>query len=675
MRYHLFGAVFTACLVFTLGVATAQIIPIDDVQVYNPDGTIDLTAPYYGQIITVEGVIYVVNQTYNNGSHYIQGDTGGIAFYHPAAPVLTYGDRVQVTGLVDEFSGEIQIENVTNVTFLGAEASPDSVEVEIAQLVNSTVNPERYEWVGNFIYCIGTVTSKGSNNFYLKNAADDSIQVYLDSDADIDIENVDEGDQYKVISPCVNFNQEIELKPRRQTDLIEDPFSDLFPTISNVNCTSWVPASGDPIEVTAIITDDNTVASAELYYRDDNGDSTGAFTPVSMVNVGGDTYSGTIPAPHPERQVDFYISATDNILQTTTNPGNAPAGWREIAIGFTPIYTMQYVHPDTFSHVTPYLNRVLNVQGIVTAGTGQAGPASRFVLQEEDPSDVVPQEGGDPITKPDFPAFAGPDYRWGGVLVYEGTGSNFVFEGDFVQVGGRGEEYFNLTEMEPHNGSAVYIVSFGNDLPYPMYASTRNLADAVFMDDGNGRYGEAFESCWVRTKAAAVMDTLDFGVFIISDTGARADSVEVDPETSLSYEPILGDFIIVEGFMDYEFGAFQVTPTADNYIVSGLVGVDDLTPEVLQPAGGFTAVAPNPFNPKAQIRFLLTRENLTQLNIYDIRGNLVRTLVNEVLPAQEHVYFWDGTDGTGQPVASGTYFARLRISSEVMQIRKLSLVK
>ena len=42
------------------------------------------------------------------------------------------------------------------------------------------------------------------------------------------------------------------------------------------------------------------------------------------------------------------------------------------------------------------------------------------------------------------------------------------------------------------------------------------------------------------------------------------------------------------------------------------------------PAGGFAAIAPNPFNPKTTIEFVLTRPNLAQLNVYNIRGELVK---------------------------------------------------
>jgi flagellar hook assembly protein FlgD len=47
------------------------------------------------------------------------------------------------------------------------------------------------------------------------------------------------------------------------------------------------------------------------------------------------------------------------------------------------------------------------------------------------------------------------------------------------------------------------------------------------------------------------------------------------------------------------------------------------------------------------------------LRIHDARGRLVRTLVDEVLPAATHLRTWDGTDAAGRRVASGVYYCRL----------------
>jgi len=121
-------------------------------------------------------------------------------------------------------------------------------------------------------------------------------------------------------------------------------------------------------------------------------------------------------------------------------------------------------------------------------------------------------------------------------------------------------------------------------------------------------------------------------------------------------------------------GKCMLRPVRDEDILFGITGVGDTTPQLL-PAGGFVGVSPNPFNPRTEIEFVLTRPNLAQLNVYNLRGQLVRSLVNGRLEAGTYPVVWDGTDDAGSRMGSGTYFARLRIGAEVMQVQKLTLVK
>jgi subtilisin-like proprotein convertase family protein len=83
---------------------------------------------------------------------------------------------------------------------------------------------------------------------------------------------------------------------------------------------------------------------------------------------------------------------------------------------------------------------------------------------------------------------------------------------------------------------------------------------------------------------------------------------------------------------------------------------------------------PNPFNPRTEISFHLAHSGQTQLSIFDVRGMLVRRLLDENLPAGPHGVVWDGLDRTGRAVSSGTYFYRLESGSEVLA-RKMLLIR
>ncbi|MFH1844215.1 MAG: C25 family cysteine peptidase [bacterium] len=84
--------------------------------------------------------------------------------------------------------------------------------------------------------------------------------------------------------------------------------------------------------------------------------------------------------------------------------------------------------------------------------------------------------------------------------------------------------------------------------------------------------------------------------------------------------------------------------------------------------------APNPFNPRTSIAFDLPRAGQVKLRIYDLGGRLVRTVLDEPLPAARHLVVWDGSDDQNHPVASGIYTYRLETTSGI-QSRKMLLVR
>lgn len=72
---------------------------------------------------------------------------------------------------------------------------------------------------------------------------------------------------------------------------------------------------------------------------------------------------------------------------------------------------------------------------------------------------------------------------------------------------------------------------------------------------------------------------------------------------------------------------------------------------------------PNPFNPVTTIEFGLPSQELVRLSVYNILGQEVVTLVNEILPAGHHRMVWNGKNKLGRDVASGVYVYTLRTES------------
>ncbi|MEA2062789.1 MAG: FlgD immunoglobulin-like domain containing protein, partial [Gemmatimonadota bacterium] len=87
--------------------------------------------------------------------------------------------------------------------------------------------------------------------------------------------------------------------------------------------------------------------------------------------------------------------------------------------------------------------------------------------------------------------------------------------------------------------------------------------------------------------------------------------------------------------------------------------------------------SPNPFNPSTTIGFSVPASHEIQtvrLFVYDIRGRLVRTLVDGVREPGCYTAYWDGTDAAHRQVASGVYFYRIQ-AGRFTQTRKMVLLK
>ncbi|MDZ7268335.1 MAG: T9SS type A sorting domain-containing protein [candidate division KSB1 bacterium] len=85
-------------------------------------------------------------------------------------------------------------------------------------------------------------------------------------------------------------------------------------------------------------------------------------------------------------------------------------------------------------------------------------------------------------------------------------------------------------------------------------------------------------------------------------------------------------------------------------------------------------VYPNPFNPETTIRFRLDQPGLVRLQIFNMNGQLVRTLINHELNAGQHHRRWNGRNQAGVPVSSGTYIFRLQAGNRIATGR-MQLIK
>ena len=111
--------------------------------------------------------------------------------------------------------------------------------------------------------------------------------------------------------------------------------------------------------------------------------------------------------------------------------------------------------------------------------------------------------------------------------------------------------------------------------------------------------------------------------------------------------------------------------TTQNFIMTAVDNDDNVQIPV---ATSLNGNYPNPFNPETTISFSLKEPANVSIEIYNVQGKLVRTLVNEERTAGNYTVIWDGRDSGGRNVASGVYYYRMR-AGKYSSTRKMIMLK
>jgi len=84
---------------------------------------------------------------------------------------------------------------------------------------------------------------------------------------------------------------------------------------------------------------------------------------------------------------------------------------------------------------------------------------------------------------------------------------------------------------------------------------------------------------------------------------------------------------------------------------------------------------PNPFNPETTISYKIFNAHQVNLEIYNLKGQLVKSLVNKNIGRGTHSVTWNGLDNDGNSVTSGVYFYILNLDTKIAKVRKCLLLK
>ena len=208
-----------------------------------------------GATVTVTGIVVETGTSTAAAPATSSTAPVGIAIYLIGRLPVALGDEIEVTGTVGHSAARS-----SSSTSRPVRHSAGTNVIDRPRLTGHRHHASpTYENVGQIgpRRGHGRPTSAPAEHLHFRcPAGTDTILVYIDSTTGIDITAVDVGDIYAVISPVTVDYGLIEMKPRFQSDLVENPGGDTLPVISNVDCDNWVPMPADPITISATITDD-----------------------------------------------------------------------------------------------------------------------------------------------------------------------------------------------------------------------------------------------------------------------------------------------------------------------------------------------------------------------------------------------------------------------------------
>jgi len=145
------------------------------------------------------------------------------------------------------------------------------------------------------------------------------------------------------------------------------------------------------------------------------------------------------------------------------------------------------------------------------------------------------------------------------------------------------------------------------------------------------------------------------------------------------------DYAIEPSFSDElpAYGIYRYAVSATDFAGNESVRSGEETYTILSVVDGIElpdkyalgANYPNPFNPSTTITYQLPEAGHVTLQVYDLTGKVVNTLVSDYRPAGYHKVVWNGRDSKATPVATGVYFYRIMAGQAYAETRKMVLMK
>ena len=116
----------------------------------------------------------------------------------------------------------------------------------------------------------------------------------------------------------------------------------------------------------------------------------------------------------------------------------------------------------------------------------------------------------------------------------------------------------------------------------------------------------------------------------------------------------------IEGAADVRFSEAAIRGITNEALLTGTEDLEASCERPLPTVSRLTGVIPSPFNPTTTVHYELHQPSHVLVQVYDLNGRVVRTLVDGSRAAGAYEAVWDGRDNRGRATGSGVYFIRMQ---------------
>ncbi|GAB1348252.1 hypothetical protein MASR1M107_04640 [Ignavibacteriales bacterium] len=425
------------------------------------------------------------------------------------------------------------------------------------------------------------------------------------------------------------------------------------PSISSVARNNAFVASNVPVEVSARIVDlDGRITSGKLFYRVNMG----SYNELALTRGTTDTnsFSATIPGVSADSAVvDYFFWAQDNENRVTLNPADTSRNRWFYPVLNRPLKIQDVQYSPYGSGFSALNNYRVTVSGVVTADTSDIPGFGSTALR------VYIQNGATP---------------WSGIWV-KGFDALNLKRGDLVTVSGKVVEDFNVTCLD--SVTAIVVNSTNNPVPDPIAVTTGLIGAKA----GGVVEAEQYESVLIKYTNPVITRTNadnsgNFGEMLVDDNsgGTRVELQDGNHQYHNNWEPNLSGiqvdslarFSSLTGVLYFSFSNYKLTPRKDADFVGYTTDIKD---NVIPAEFNLSQNYPNPFNPSTAIEFSLPKGENVKLEIFDVLGRSVQTIINEYKEAGNYKVYFNAAS-----LPSGMYIYRIDAGVK-SSVKKMILMK